>query len=148
MSQRTFADIDVGDVHEVGEFVADRQEMLEFAKRYDPQMIHTDPVAAKDSIFGGLIASGWYTASCCMRLLVDGFFAEVISLGSFGLDELRWETPVRPGDTITVQTEIVDCVESESHDDRGYVTNEVTATNQDGDEIIYWTATNIIGTGR
>ncbi|WP_435064415.1 MaoC family dehydratase [Halobaculum sp. EA56] len=145
MTKRTFEDIEEGAVHDVGSFVAREEEMLAFAERYDPQPIHVDPEAAADSVFGGIIASGWYTASCCMRLAVDGFFNDTVSMGSFGMDELRWRTPVRPGDEIDVEFAVVDKTASESRDDRGYVDNEITATNQDGDEVVFWRATNIFG---
>ena len=145
MTKRTFEDIEVGAVHKVGRFEATKSEMLQFAERYDPQPFHVDPDAATDSMYGGLIASGWYTASCCMRLVVDGFFNDTVSMGAFGLDELRWLAPVRPGDTVDVQFEVVDKTASTSRDDRGYVTNEVTATKGDGEEVLFWQATNIFG---
>lgn len=148
MTQRTYEDIETGTVYDIGSFVATEEEMQTFAERYDPQPIHTDPEAAADSIFGGLIASGWYTASCCMRLLVDEFLSDTVSMGSFGMDELRWRTPVRPGDTVSVEMEIADKTASSSRDDRGYVELDVTATNQDGDEVVYWRSTNIVGRER
>lgn len=145
MTVRTFDDIDIGESHDVGSFEATESEMRSFAERYDPAPFHVDPEAAADSMYDGIIASGWYTASACMRLLVDGFFSDTISMGSFGIDELRWPTPVRPGDTISVQIDVVDKTPSSSRDDRGYIDNEVTGTNQDGEDVIYWRATNIIG---
>lgn len=145
MTKKTYEDIEEGAVHDVGSFVANEAEIRSFAERYDPQPIHVDPDAAADSIFGGIIASGWYTASACMRLLVDEFFSETVSMGSFGMDELRWRTPVRPGDTVSAELEIVEKIDSTSRDDRGYIKVDVTATNQDGDEVVYWRATNIIG---
>ena len=148
MSKRTFEEIEEGAVHDVGSFEATEAEMLAFAERYDPQPIHVDPEAAAESIFGGLIASGWYTASGCMRLLVDGFFNDTVSMGAFGMDELRWRTPVRPGDTVGVELEVVEKTASESRDDRGYVDVDVRATNQDDEEVVRWSATNIIGRRR
>ena len=148
MTKRTYEDIETGAVHDLGSFVANEDEMRRFAERYDPQPIHTDPEAAANSVFGGLIASGWYTASACMRLLDDGFLGETISMGSFGLDELRWRTPVRPGDTVSAELEIADKTASSSREDRGYLELDVTATNQDGDEVVYWRSTNIVGRDR
>lgn len=145
MTEFTFEDIEVGAVHEVGSFEATEEEMRRFGERYDPQPIHVDPEAAAESMYGGLIASGWYTASACMRLLVDEFFNRTVSMGSFGIDELRWRTPVRPGDTVSVSIEVVDKTASSSREDRGYVENAVTGTNGDGEEVVYWRATNIIG---
>lgn len=145
MTKRTYEDIEVGAVHDVGSFVATEEEIRRFAERYDPQPIHVDPEAAAESMYGGLIASGWYTASACMRLIVDEFFNHTVSMGSFGIEELRWRTPVRPGDTVSVRFAVVDKTESTSREDRGYVENEVTASNQDDEEVVYWRATNIIG---
>jgi acyl dehydratase len=141
---RYFEDIDAGETHDLGSYTADRAELIEFARRYDPQLIHTDPDAAKQTMFGGLIASGWHTAGSCMALLAEGFLNDTASVGSFGLEELRWRTPVRPGDTISVAVEIPETHASESRDDRGYVDVELAAENGDGDEVCYWDSTNII----
>lgn len=78
-----------------------------------------------------------------MRLLVDGFLDDTVSIGSFGLDELRWAAPVRPGDTVCVTLDVVETRESDSHDDRGYATLEVAAEREDGEEVIFWRSTNI-----
>ena len=144
---RYFEDIEVGETHDLGSYVAEREELLSFARRYDPQPIHTNPEVARETIFGGLIASGWHTASSCMALMVDGFLSETATLGSFGLDELRWRTPVRPGDTIEAEVEVLETTVSGSRDDRGYVQNVVRAENDDDEEVIYWRATNIFVTG-
>lgn len=140
-----YEDIEVGEVRDLGAYRVSNDECTAFAKRYDPQPIHIDEAAARDSIYGEIIASGWYTASVCMRLLVDGFLNDAASMGAFGLDELRWSTPVRAGDTISAHNEITDKRPSDSRDDRGYVQNEVTAYNQDGEEVVFWHATNIFG---
>ncbi|QLG63890.1 MaoC family dehydratase [Halorarum salinum] len=142
---RTFEDIEVGAVHDVGSFEATEAEIGSFAERFDPQPIHVDPASAAESMYDGLIASGWYTASASMRLLVDGFFSDTVSMGSFGVEELRWRTPVRPGDVVSVELEVLDKTESSSREDRGYVENEVRGHNEDGEEVVYWRATNIIG---
>ncbi|WP_410767457.1 MaoC family dehydratase [Haloferax sp. DFSO60] len=143
MPLRYYEDIPVGDVHDLGSYEADRSELLAFAERYDPQPIHVDPEIAAETMYGGVIASGWHTASSCMRLLVDGFLAETETLGSFGLEELRWRNPVYPGDEVSVEVRILEKTESTSRDDRGYITSETEATNQDGEEVVYWRATNI-----
>lgn len=91
-----------------------------------------------------MIASGWYTASVCMRLLVTGFLIDTASMGALGLEQLNWQTPVRPGDTINVQNEILETRPSESRDDRGYVRNRTTGCNQDSDEVVSWIGVNII----
>lgn len=140
---RYFEDVEPGESHELGGYTADREEMVAFARQYDPQPIHVDPEAAAETIYGGLIASGWHTAGSCMRLLVDGFLDDTVSIGSFGLDELRWATPVRPGDTVRATLDVGETRVSSSHDDRGYATLEVTAETDEGDEVIFWRSTNI-----
>lgn len=141
-----FEDIEPGQVRDLGTVRVERQEMLEFAKRYDPQPIHTDPDAAADSIYGELIASGWFTAGLCMRALAMEFLDNAASMGAFGIDELRWPTPVRAGDVLHVEHEVLDVHASSSRDDRGYVDNKLRATNQDGEIAITWEATNIFKT--
>ena len=101
-----FEDVEVGEEREFGSYDVTAEEIVEFAEKYDPQPFHVDPEAAEESIYGGLIASGWHTASMCMRMLVDGFFSDLAAVGSPGVDELRWRAPVRPGDTLSVRTEV------------------------------------------
>lgn len=145
MATLHYEDIDVGEVRELGSYRVTADELTAFAERYDPQPIHVNETVARESIHGGVIASGWHTASICMRLLVDGFLNDAASMGSFGLDELRWRAPVRAGDTITARSEITDKRESSSRNDRGYVQNELVAHNQNGQEVVFWRATNIFG---
>lgn len=144
MSDIYFEDLNEGEIRELGSYTVRRDEMIEFAQQYDPQQIHTDEASAQESIFGGIIASGWYTAGICMQLLVEGFLNNTASMGAQGLEELSWPTPVRPGDTITIENEILETRPSESRDDRGYVRNQTRGYNQDGEKVISWTATNII----
>lgn len=136
-------DLSEGQIRDLGSTTARKEEMLAFAHRYDPQPIHTDEAAAADSIYGELIGSGWYTAGLCMRLLVDEFLEDAASMGSPGLEELRWTAPVRPGDTIHAENEILSTRRSESRKDRGYARNEVRGYNGDGELVITWTAENI-----
>jgi acyl dehydratase len=142
---RYYEDITVGERVELGSHTVTKAEIREFAERYDPQPIHVDEAAAAESVYGGLIASGWHTAAVCMRLLAEGFLNETESMGSPGLDELRWLAPVRPGDTLSASVEILDTRPSESREDRGYVKNRLVGRNQEGDDVITWEATNIIG---
>ncbi|AKU08881.1 MaoC family dehydratase [Haloferax gibbonsii] len=115
-----FEDFAVGDTHEFGEYDVTESEILEFAGRYDPQWFHTEPERAEaESMYGGVIASGWHTTAMTMRLLVDGFLADSASLGAKGLDELRWWKPVYPGDTLVVETEVLET--TAETDDRGLV---------------------------
>ncbi len=141
---RYFEAIGAGETHDLGTYTADREELIAFARRYDPQPIHIDPDAAARTMFDGLIASGWHTAGSCMGLLAEGFLNDTASVGSFGLEELRWRTPVRPGDTISVAVEIPATHASESREDRGYIDVELHAENGDGEEVLFWDSTNII----
>ena len=140
-----FEDVEEGEVRELGSFTLSREEIVEFAEQFDPQPIHTDPAAAEASVFGGLIASGWHTASSCMRLIVEGILADAASMGAIGIDELRWSAPVRPGDTIEVTNEIIETRASGSRDDRGYVRNRTVGTNGDGEEVISMVGINVLG---
>jgi acyl dehydratase len=98
VTDRYFEDYVAGEVFEYGQIPVTAAEIVEFARRFDPQDMHVDPEAAAHGRFGGLIASGWHTAAMMMRLFADNFLSKVASLASPGLDELRWLQPVRPGD--------------------------------------------------
>ena len=119
--------------------------MIAFARRFDPQPFHTDPVAAKLSVFGGLIASGWYTASLMMRLYVDHYLSHVASLSSPGVDELRWLKPVRPGDAISIRITISETRRSNSKPDRGIVHSYVEVLNQKGEIVMSMKGVNLLG---
>jgi acyl dehydratase len=133
-------DFQVGDVQETGSWTVTREEILAFARQFDPQPFHIDEAAAARTSFGGLIASGWHTASICMRLVVDTALVdesgETGSLGSPGVDELRWVKPVRPGDTLTVRIEVVEIVPSRSKPDRGLVRLRYTVFNQRREDVM------------
>ncbi|MDS0281525.1 MaoC family dehydratase [Haloarcula onubensis] len=129
-----FEALAVGDGDSFGDYEVTREEVVEFAGQYDPQPMHTDPEAAAASMFGGLVASGWHTAAMTMRLLVDGRLADSRALGALGVDSLRWPEPVRPGDRLSVSTEIR---EKEPFDEeRGRVAIAVTTTTQHGDTVL------------
>src|ERR1019366_5057562 len=121
------------------------EELIAFAKRFDPQAMHTDPEAAKDTPFGGLIASGWHTAGLTMRLYVEHYLTHVASLASPGLNELRWLKPVRPGDTLSVRVTVLKTASSKSKPDRGAVTSFVEAINQTDEIVMTFKVVNIIG---
>ncbi len=135
IDQRYFEDYIPGSIQVFGTAVVAENEIVEFARRYDPQEFHIDPVAAKQTAFGGLIASGWHTAAMMMRLLVDNYLSSVASLGSPGVDELRWTKPVRPGDTLSVRVTVLDATRSRSKPDRGIIKSSVEVLNQN-DEIV------------
>lgn len=141
---RYYEDIDIGDTHEFGEYRVTKAEIIEFAEQYDPQPFHTDEDAAEDSAFGELVASGWHTAAMCMRLLVDGPLQNRASMGARGVDELRWKRPVRPGDTLSIRSEVVDKRVSETDPERGYVDSFLEGITQDGDVVISWIGLGMI----
>lgn len=144
ISERYFEDYRAGSVHEVGSVRVDKDEVIEFARRYDPQVFHIDECAAKSTFFGGLIASGWHTAALMMRLLADNFVSKVASLGAPAVDELRWHLPVRPGDVLSVRALVLDTRRSRSKPDRGVMRTRVEVTNQRGELAMSLTAVNIL----
>ncbi|MBC8259532.1 MAG: MaoC family dehydratase [SAR324 cluster bacterium] len=133
-----------GSVFEFGPIEVEQQELLEFARRYDPQYFHIDPESAKNSPYGGLIASGWQTCAFVMRELVEHYFSPVSSLGSPGIDELRWLLPVRPGDKLMVQVTISETKRSRSKPDRGIVRTFVEVVNQQQETVMSFKAVNFI----
>ena len=119
-----FEDLTTGTRYEAGEYTIEKDEIIDFAEQFDPQPFHTDPEAAKDSMFGELVASGLHTLCLSVRLFVTEFVqAEngLANMGGLGMDDLRWHEPVRPGETLSIEIEAVEKTPSESHDDRGYV---------------------------
>jgi len=144
IDDRYFEDYLPGDIHEFGSIVAEEEEMIAFAQRFDPQPFHIDPVAAKQKIFGGLIASGWYTAGLMMRLYVDHYLSHVASLSSPGVDELRWNKPVRPGDTISIRITITETKRSRSKPDRGIVHSYTEVLKQNGETVMSLKGVNLL----
>lgn len=128
---RYFEDFAPGQVYELGQRTMSRHEIVAFAAQYDPQPFHVDEAAAAASPFGGLIASGWHTAAVFMRLYVDAVLSTAASVGSPGIEDLRWRAPVRPGDTLSGRFTVLDVQPSSSRPDRGTVLFEGTMTNQD-----------------
>jgi acyl dehydratase len=127
---RYFEDYVPGDVHEFGAAKVDEREVIEFGKRYVPLSYHIDQEAAKNSIYGGLIASGWQTAALMMRLYTENYLSKVANLGSPGGDELRWDKPVFPGDELSVRATVLEARRSESRPDRGIVRTFIEVLNQ------------------
>jgi acyl dehydratase len=136
MPDRTFEDYEPGQVHELGSVAVTQDEIVEFARRYDPQPFHVDPEAAGQSVFGGLIASGWHTAAMWMRLWVDSMAGSTSSQGSPGIEELRWLEPVRPGDTLHGRLTVLDATPSERRPDRVTVRIRGEMVNQDGVTVL------------
>jgi Acyl dehydratase len=132
--RRYYEDIEVGDRDEYGGRKVTKEEMVEFAKKYDPQPFHVDEEAAQESFFGGLVASGWFTASVVMRMTVEYRLDEWASTGASGVGDLRWHAPVYPGDTLTVRTEVI---EKESRDKKtGIIRYDEEVLNQDGEVVM------------
>ena len=144
VDQRYFEDYVSGSVFECGPIVVEESEIIEFAKRYDPQDFHTDPRAAARSVYGGLIASGWHTAAMTMRLLVSHYLSSVASLGSPGIDELRWIRPVRPADTLNVRVTVLEAKRSRSKPDRGVIHSLIEVSNQHGELVMSLKAINLL----
>ena len=145
MSIRYFEDFVVGQTLELGSHEFTSDSIIAFGKAYDPQVYHVDPERAKSSVFGGLIASGWHTAVVYMRLLVDGLLDATESLGSPGLDQVRWLKPVRPGDVLTARITFLDSKPSRSRPDRGIIRSRGEMINQDGELVMQLEAVNFFG---
>lgn len=133
---RYFEDFEVGERIVLGSVEITEAMILDFAEQYDPQPFHTDPAAAAESMYGGLIASGWHTCALYMRLLCDGLVSDSSSLGGSGIDDLRWLAPVRPGDTLTATYTVEAVQPSESRPNRGAVLFLSEMTNQDGTVVL------------
>ena len=130
-----FEDFEVGSRRELGSYLVTEEEILTFARQYDPQPFHIDKEAAARSIYGGVISSGWMTCSIMMRLLVLSTTSKSASMGSPGVDEIRWLKPVYAGDTLTVVLNVLDTRPSQSKPDRGVVHTQWEATNQRGELV-------------
>ena len=132
MPDLSFEDFEPGQVYALGSKVVTEDEIVAFAREFDPQPFHLDAEAAKDSVFGGLIASGWHTGAMWMRLYVDSLLGGASGQGSSGIEELRWLAPVRPGDTLSGRLTVLEASSSESHPDRGTIRICGEMVNQDG----------------
>jgi acyl dehydratase len=139
-----FDDYLPGVTYDCGSVSVSEAEIISFAIQFDPQPFHVDPAAAARGPFGGLIASGWHTAALVMRQLVDHYLSAEASLGSPGLDEIRWPDPVRPGDTLRVRATVLEARRSQSKPDRGIMKTGIEAVNQDGRTVMRATATNFL----
>ena len=143
VADRHFEDFVPGQVSEFGPIAIDAADIVAFARRYDPQPVHIDPHAAMVGPFGGLIASGWHTASLVMRILVEHYLARGAALASPGVDELRWLQPVRPGDVLRVRVTVLEARRSRSKPDRGLVRTRIEALNQDDAVVMSMIAMNL-----
>lgn len=144
MSERWFEDYVVGTTAEHGTVRVDEEELVDFAQRFDPQPIHVDREAAAAGPYGGLIASGWHTCALMMRLFAREYLSPGSSLGSPGVDELRWIAPARPGDELALRTTVEEARISRSKPDRGLVRTRVELVNDTGDVVLRLIAMNLI----
>ncbi len=141
---RYWEDYEVGTKYPLGSTTFTADEIVEFARQFDPQSFHVDAEAAKASLFGGLVASGWHVAAKLMRLFVDNYVDKRTALGSPGLDELRWLKPVRPGDTLTASVECASKVPSKSRPNMGVIHEHWSATNQNGELVMTAKGINMV----
>lgn len=133
--QLFFEDLAVGRSYRTDAVDVTAEEVRSFASRYDPQPFHVDDIAAKESVFGGLIASGWMTAALTMRLMVTGEFGFGAGAVGLGVDSLQWPRPVRPGDTLTATVEVLAARGSKSQPAHGIVKMRTTTANQRGETV-------------
>jgi acyl dehydratase len=141
---RYWDDYEIGTKYDLGSTSFTADEIVAFGRQFDPQSFHVDESAAKASMFGGLIASGWHVTSKLMRLFVDNYVDRRTALGSPGLDEIRWLKPVRPGDTLTAWVECAGKVPSKSRPDMGVVHEHWRATNQKGELVLTLKGINMV----
>jgi acyl dehydratase len=131
-----FEDYAAGDTYEFGPVVIEEAEILEFGRRFDPQPFHTDPAIGEASPFGGLAASGWHVCAVMMRLLVEGLISQTASLGSPGMEQIRWLKPVRPGDALRCKLKITSARRSQSRPDRGIISMDIAVLNQNAEVVM------------
>lgn len=137
-------DFAVGQIFHGGRHKIDKEQIIAFARQYDPQFYHLDEEAAKNSPFKGLAASGWHTAAITMRLLVDGEFKPAGGILGVGFDQLSWSKPVRPGDELHVISEILEVRPSKSRNDRGMIRVRNTTFNQNDEPVQSFTGNLIV----
>jgi acyl dehydratase len=144
IDDRYFEDYAEGSVFEYGPIAVEEAEIISFAKRYDPQTMHIDPVKAAQGPFRGLIASGWHTTGLMMRLFVEHFLSAVASLASPGVDQVRWLRPVRPGDQLKLRVSVLEVKPSRTKPDRGMVVSLLEGINQNGEVVSSLKAMNLL----
>ena len=135
MNEHYLEDFSVGQKFSSGRLRVDKDRIKAFAAEFDPQPFHLDEAAARNTIFQGLAASGWHTAALSMRLLVDGELKPAGGIVGAGFDEFRWPRPVRPGDELRVESEILEVRPSQSRPTQGMIKVRTTTLNQDGEAV-------------
>ncbi len=142
---RYFEDYSVGDTYELGSITVTAEEIIAFARQFDPQYFHLNPQRATNSIFGGLVASGWHTTGLFMRLLVDGLLNELASIASPGVDEVRWFKPVHPGDTLRGRFTVLSTKTSQSRPSMGVITSKGELLNQHDEVVLHIMGIHFMG---
>jgi acyl dehydratase len=142
--ERYLEDFIEGAVHAFGPVTITEEEIVAFGEKFDPQLFHTNPEGAKETAYGGLIASGWHTCSLFMRLFVEYYLPGPASLGSPGVDELRWLKPVRPGDELTLRITVHKVKPSRSKPDRGVLFSFCEMLNRESEVVATMMAMNLI----
>ena len=143
-SEHYLEDFAVGQTFGSGRPRIDKERTLAFAAEFDPQPLHLDEAAARRSIFGGLTASGWYTAAVTMRLLVESELNPAGGLIGAGFDECRWPRPVRPGDELRIECEVIEVRPSKSRPQQGLIKLRTNTLNQDGDVVLMYVASLVV----
>jgi acyl dehydratase len=144
VSKLHWEDFTAGQVAEYGPRRVTRDEIVGFAAEFDPQPMHLDEAAGAASMLGGLGASGWHTCCLLMRMLVDGFLHDAASMGSPGVDEVKWLAPVRPDDELTVRATVLETRASQSRPDRGFVKFQYDMFNASGLQVMTLTTSLMI----
>jgi acyl dehydratase len=144
VTKQYLEDYAVGQVYRSGRLRIDKDQIIAFATQFDPQPYHLDEQAARKSVFGGLAASGWHTAALTMRLIVEGEFRPADGVLGVGFDELSWPRPVRPGDELHVEGEVLDVRPSKSRPDRGLIRMRMTTFNQSGEPVQIFTGNLLV----
>jgi acyl dehydratase len=135
-----FEDVEVGRVHRFGRYAVTKEEIVEYARQFDPQPFHVNEEAAKQSMFGGLVASGWHTGAMLIRMVCDHAIPGSATTGALGFDDLKWLKPVRPGDVLGVETRVKEKIASHRRHDLGTVKIESRVLNQHGEAVMTLTS--------
>ncbi|PWC42353.1 MaoC family dehydratase [Azospirillum sp. TSO22-1] len=137
-------DLKPGDRHTGTSVTVSEEDIFAFARQFDPQPFHLDPEAAKGTVFRGLAASGWHTAALTMRMIVDGPHTFAGGFIGMGVESLAWPRPVRAGDTLTAESEVLEVRPSTKRPDQGVVRVRVVTRNQNGEDVLHWTANLLV----
>jgi acyl dehydratase len=144
MTKQYFEDFAAGQIYQTGKIRVDKEHIVAFATQFDPQPYHLDDEAARQSVFGGLAASGWHTAAVTMRLMVDGEFKPADGILGVGFDDLSWPRPVRPGDELHARSEVLEVRPSKSRPDRGMIRVRTTTLNQNDQTVQVFTGNLLV----